>query len=174
MMRAARVSGFIQRVWTVGLTAAVIVATAGTSFAQNPPPQQQPAPAAPQEPPDQMKFTKETPILIFFQVSEEKAADFEAVMAKVKEVLAKSTKPERQAQATRWRLLKAETAQNGIWTYINLLDPSVKDASYDPFKILAEGLPPEEVGALYQKVKDGLKNISIVPLQVALDMKGGG
>jgi hypothetical protein len=156
------------------MTAAIAAATAGIGFAQTTPPptapQQQPAP--PPAPPDQLMFTKEAPTLIFFQVAETSAPDFETVMTKVKEVLAKSTKPERQAQAATWKLLKAESAQAGTWTYINLLNPSVKDVSYDPFKILAEGLPPEEVGALYEKVKVGLKNISIVPLQVALEMKG--
>ena len=48
----------------------------------------------------------------------------------------------------------------------------MKGATYDPFKILGEGLPPEEVGALFQKVGPGLKGISAAPLDLVVNMGG--
>jgi hypothetical protein len=136
---------------------------------------QQPAPAQ-QEPPDQMKFTADA-IMLFFSIKPEGAADFEAVMAKVKEGLAASQKPERQRQAANWRVYKIEQQQQGgIWTYICVIDPVVKEASYDPFKILAEGLPPDQVGELYKKFSAGLNMpnpLSMAPVKLILAMGGG-
>ncbi len=100
-------------------------------------------------------------VTMFFQVAEPAAADFEAFMGKVKEVLSKSDKPERKAQAASWKLfVKLEAATNGILTYIWILDPVAKGVSYDLFKILAEGLPPDQVQEIYKKVGPNIKGIS--------------
>jgi len=139
------------------------------AWAQDPPPQQQAAPA----PPDQMVFNVDQ-MLVVFQIAETHAAEFEAVVGKVKEVLAKSDKPERKQQAAHWRVLKIEAAQNGLLTYFFVIDQVVKGVTYDPFKILAEGLPPEEVRALYDKVSAGLKGINMAPLGKIIDMGGAG
>ncbi len=40
-------------------------------------------------------------------IKPDKAADFEMLVAKLKEALAKSEKPERKAQAAAWKLFKA-------------------------------------------------------------------
>jgi len=56
-------------------------------------------------------------LLGFFQVAEAQGVEFEVTMGKVKEVLAKSDKPERRLQAAHWKLLKATTPQDGILTY---------------------------------------------------------
>ena len=57
-----------------------------------------------------MKFSSDS-TLVLMQVSVASTADFEAAMAKVKEVLAKSDKPERKQQAAHWQVIKAEAAQ---------------------------------------------------------------
>ena len=134
------------------------------------------AQASPQEAPpapDALTFSVDR-MLVIFQIAETSGTDFEVVMGKVKDVLARSDKPERRRQAEHWRLLKVEQPQNGVLTYFFLLDQVVKGASYDPFKILGEGLPPEEVGALYEKIKPGLKGISAAPLGLLVSMGGGG
>jgi len=120
--------------------------------------------------PDPMMFVG--PMLVSFTVAEGSAADFEAVMAKVKEVLAKSEKPERKQQAAHWKILKLEGTPGADLTYFFVIDQVVKGASYDPFKILAEGLGPEEVRALYEKVSSGVKGIRTAPLGKILDMGG--
>src|ERR1700704_5551932 len=56
-------------------------------------------------------------------VKADKTADFEMVMGKVKEALLKSTKPERKAQATGWKIFKAsEPGPNGAAIYVFAFD----------------------------------------------------
>jgi len=119
--------------------------------------------------PDAMVFTADR-MLVSVRVAEAYTTEFEVTMGKVKEVLAKSDKPERKQQAAQWKLLKVGTPQDGVVTYFFLLEQVVKGATYDPFKILGEGLPPEEVGALFQKVGPGLKGISAAPLDLIVNM----
>jgi len=134
--------------------------------------QQTAAPPA-QENKDNMIFTADK-MLVAFSIAESSAADFEAVMEKVKEVLAKSDKPERKQQAQHWKVLRLEASQGGVLTYFCYIDQVVKGATYDPFKILAEGMPPDEVRKLYEKLAPGLKGINLAPLAKIIDMSGGG
>jgi len=130
--------------------------------------------AAPaQEAKDNMVFAVDK-MLIAFSIAESSAADFEAVMEKVKEVLAKSEKPERKQQAAHWKVLRIEAAQAGVLTYFCYIDQVVKGATYDLFKILGEGMPPDDVRKLYEKLAPGVKGINLVPLAKVIDMGGGG
>jgi hypothetical protein len=141
--------------------AAVLIAaglSARPAFAQDPAP---PAAQAP-EPPDALKFTTQDRVFVFFIVTEVGAPVFEEIMAKVKDALDKSEKPERKQQAAHYKVNKLEAVQNGQITYFALLDPVVKNVSYDPFKILAEVLPPADVAALYEKLKPVLVGLSPV------------
>ena len=52
------------------------------------------------------------PLLLNF-IKPDKTADFEMVMGKVKEALAKSEKPERKQQAAGWKVFKADRARSG-------------------------------------------------------------
>src|SRR5689334_12731138 len=99
-------------------------------------------------------------MLVVIRVAEATATDFEVTMGKVKEVLAQSDKPERRRQAANWKLLKATDPQDGIINFFFVLEKVEKGVSYDPFKILGESLPAEEVRALFEKVAPGLKGIS--------------
>jgi hypothetical protein len=141
--------------------------------AQNPAQGQQAQTPAPQ-PADPFVFASDESVLVFLTVTQDTAADFEATMAKVKEVLAKSDKPERKQQAAHWRVTKADVQQNGMFIYVMAIDPVVKGASYNPFKILGEGnLPPADLDALYKKVATGLKGISVMSLHNVVDMTNG-
>lgn len=150
--------------WRVAALVTTIVAWTAVAAAQD---------APPATPPDALTFSVDR-MLVVFQIAEASGTDFEVVMGKVKDVLARSDKPERKLQAEHWRLLKVEAPQNGVLTYYFLLDQVVKGVSYDPFKILGEGLPPEEVGALFEKIKPGLKGIFTAPLGLLVSMGGGG
>jgi hypothetical protein len=142
-----------------GVAFAMIAGVAAPALAQDPPPA-----AAQPDPPDPLKFTHDR-VIVYFLIAEGGTAIFEEVMAKVKQVLDKSDKPERKQQATLYKIARVEQPpQGGMVTYIALLDPVVKDASYDPFKILAEGIPPDEVRALYDKLSPVLKGISAAPI----------
>lgn len=152
-----------------GLSAAVIAA-GGLVLAGEARQTQTPAPAAQQAtPPDPLVFNDDR-LLVSFQVDEAFGTDFEVTMGRVKEVLAKSDKPERRQQAAHWKIMKVGP-NNGVLTYFFLLDEVAKGVTYDPFKILSEGgLPAEEVGELFKKVAPGLKGINAAPMSLYVDM----
>jgi hypothetical protein len=127
--------------------------SAGTVFAQaapaqQPPPQQPPAAAA--AAPTTRTFANDGGLVLNF-IKPDKTADFEAVVAKLKEALQKSEKPERKQQAASWKVFKSpDPAAGGNVLYIFMIDPSVKGADYTVSTILAEAFPTE-VNDLYKK-----------------------
>jgi hypothetical protein len=77
-------------------------------------------------------------------VKADKTADFEMVLGKVKEALAKSEKPERKQQATGWKVFKAsEPGPSGAVIYVFIMDPVVKGGDYSVGQILVEGFGAE-------------------------------
>jgi hypothetical protein len=106
--------------------------------------------------------------LILYTIKADKAADFEMVMNKTKEALAKSDKPGRKEQAAHWKLLKSDAAAaNGNVTYVMLIDPAVKDADYNVINVLNEVFPAE-IQALFKSYTEsfasGLIPINLVPV----------
>jgi hypothetical protein len=103
---------------------------------------QVPAAAMPAVPASRM-FTAEAGVM-FSLIYANKTADFEAVLARVKDALAKSQDPKRRQQALSWRVLKGvEPGPGGNIVYIWLFDPAVKDIEYSITTILAEAFPTE-------------------------------
>ena len=85
-------------------------------------------------------------------IKPDKTADFEALIAKLKEAMAKSEKPERREQAKSWRIYKSpDPAAGGAILYVFFNDPAVKGADYTVTNILGEAFPPEEVTELTKK-----------------------
>jgi hypothetical protein len=81
---------------------------------------------------------------VFSIIKADKTADFEAVMAKVKEGLAKSSDAKRKQMALSWRVFKGlEAAPGGAVVYVWILDPPVKDVEYTVTDILREAFPNE-------------------------------
>jgi len=104
-----------------------------------------------QTPPTTRTFAPDAGIVLNF-IKPDKTADFEAVLAKVKEGLTKSSKPERNAQAKSWKVFKApEALPDKNFLYVFVIDPAVKDADYTISNILAESFPPAEVNDLYKR-----------------------
>jgi len=103
------------------------------------------APGTPPPPavPASRKFTADGG-MIFNVIKPDKAPDFEAVMAKVKEALNKSENPKRKQMALSWRVYKAiESGMGGNLVYVFWFDPPVKDEDYSITQILSEGFPNE-------------------------------
>jgi pyruvate/2-oxoglutarate dehydrogenase complex dihydrolipoamide acyltransferase (E2) component len=129
-----------------------------TAYAQTQtPPTQQPPPAQPaqqaQTAPAARVFASDAGMVLNF-IKPDKTADFEAVMAKLKDALNKSEKPERKQQAASWKIFKSpEPAQNGNVLYVFVIDPAVKNADYTVSTILAEVFP-QEVQTLYKQYAD--------------------
>jgi len=119
----------------LGLVAGVLSAT--SVFGQAAPAAQ--APAAP----SQFVFPGDGGMILNF-VKADKTADFEMVLGKVKEALAKSEKPERKAQAAGWKVFKAsEPGPAGAAIYVFFMDPVAKGAEYKVGDILVEGFGAE-------------------------------
>jgi hypothetical protein len=132
------------------LTVIAGVLAARASFAQQPPAQ-----AAPAKNP--YVFASDGALLLQF-IKADKTADFEMIMAKVKEALNKSDKPERKEQAKSWKLFKAaEAGAGGAAIYVSIIEPAVKGADYTVSTILAEGFPTE-ANALYKTYADVFGN----------------
>ena len=135
----------------VGL--AVGVLSASTVFAQA----AAPAAAAP----NPFVFNGDGGVIFNF-VKADKAADFEMVMGKLKEALAKSDKPERKAQAAGWKYFKAaEAGPGGAVIYVFVMDPVAKGAEYSVGNILVEVLGSTEGQALYKTYSDSYANPAI-------------
>ena len=131
----------------VGLVVGVLAA--GSAQAQQATPPAQQAAAAPAK----RVFGSDAGLVLNF-IKADKTADFEAVMAKLKEALNKSDKPERKAQAAGWKIFKSpEPAAGGNVLYVFVIDPSVKDADYTVSTILAEAFP-QEVQAIFKQYSD--------------------
>jgi hypothetical protein len=93
--------------------------------------------------PASRKFTTEAGVM-FSLILPAKTADFEAVLARVKEALAKSQDPKRKQQALGWRVMKGtEPGPGGNIVYMWLFDPAVKDFDYSITNILLEAFPNE-------------------------------
>jgi hypothetical protein len=103
----------------------------------------QPATPAIASVPTSRRFTSDAGI-IFSVIKADKTADFEAIMARVKEALSKSADPKRKQMALGWRVFKGvETAAGGNFVYVWIIDPPVKDIDYTVTDILKEAFPNE-------------------------------
>jgi len=133
----------------VGLAVGVLSAT--TVFAQ----------AAAPPAPNPFIFPGDGGVILNF-VKADKTADFEMVLGKLKEALAKSEKPERKAQAAGWRYFKAsEPGPSGAVIYVFVLDPVAKGAEYSVGNILVEVLGATEGQALYKTYSESYANPAI-------------
>jgi len=133
-------------------TVVVLVACAlgmQTAPAQPPPPAQQAQAAT-----STRVYTSDAGMVLNF-IKPDKTADFEELIDKLKEAMAKSTKPERQEQAKSWRIYKSpDPAAGGSVLYVFFNDPAVKGADYAVTNILGEAFPPEEATELTKKFID--------------------
>lgn len=115
---------------------------------------QQPAAGASGATPQQTRVFGSDAGLVLNFIKADKTADFEAIVAKLKEALAKSDKPERKQQAASWKVFRAmEPGANGSVLYVFDVDPAVPGADYTVSNILAEAFP-EEVQTLYKQYAD--------------------
>jgi hypothetical protein len=72
-------------------------------------------------------------------IKPDKTADFEMVVAKLRQSLQESPKPERKAQAAGWTVFKCTQMAQGNVVYVMRIDPIVKGAEYDITRIIAGG-----------------------------------
>ena len=139
--------------------------SATTAFAQATPPA-----AAAQAAPTARMFASDAGMVLNF-IKPDKTADFEAVMAKLKEGLQKSENPQRKQQAASWKVFKSpDPAANNNVLYVFVIDPAVKGADYTVSTILAEAFPME-VQDLYKKYAESYaQGQNFVNLQLVSDL----
>jgi hypothetical protein len=144
------------------------------------------------------EFTSDIGVFVIV-VRADKAPAFEAAMAKLKTAFAASAATvARKQQASGWRVLKstetptpstpaipavaatattpavaAVPAGPGLITYIFLIDPVSKKASYDPIEILRE-LLPDDVQSVYDQLKDSWVSATRIGLTELMRMGVAG
>lgn len=153
-------------------TAAMMFVGASITAAQTPPATppttQAPAAATPAEPakvvfPLPQKCQECNVALVTMFIKPDKTADFESVLNKVKESLAKSENPQRKEQAAGWVVFKGADMVQGNAVYIMRIDPIVKGAEYDFMRIIAEVFPVE-VQEIFVKYKDAFAGRGITEM----------
>ena len=115
------------------------------------------------------KFPNDGGMVLNF-IKPDKTADFEAVIAKLKEALQKSDKPERKAQAAGWKVFKSPDPAGANVLYVFIIDPSQKEADYQISNIIAEVLPAEANEILKKYADCYAQGMNIVNLQLIQDL----
>jgi hypothetical protein len=115
----------------------------------------QPPPAAPTVPPVPAALPMAGPTgMVLHAVKADKTAEFEAVMTRLRDLLAASGDQVRRQQGAGWRVYRQATPlADGSVLYISLLDPVVPNAEYDVPRLIAEAAPAE-AAQLYEQFRD--------------------
>ena len=116
-------------------------------------------------------FNNDGGVILNF-IKPDKTADFENIIAKLKEALLKSDKRERKQQAQSWKIFKAsEPAAGGNILYVFVMYPSVKNADYSVANLLTEAFPFYDVNELLKQYAGAYaQNQNIVNLQLIADL----
>jgi hypothetical protein len=132
----------------------------------------QAAPAAQAEPAkNPFMFMSDGSLLINY-VKPDKTGDFEMVMGKVKEALAKSDKPERKQQAEGWKIFKTDLpGPSGAVTYFAIVDPVVKGTDYNMRQILTDAFGVADTNTIYKQLADSVAGQQLVAMTLSLSMK---
>jgi len=92
--------------------------------------------------------------MVFHTIKADRTADFEAVMTRLRDLLAVSGNEVRRQQAAGWRVFRQVAPMaDGAVLYVSVLDPVVANAEYDVPRLLAEAAPGE-AAQLYEQFRD--------------------
>lgn len=128
-------------------------------------------PAAAQEP-QKLTFEGDT-VVWMITVKPDKTADFEAVLAALKDALSKSDSPEAKRQAAGWKVVKGLKPQpDGSIVYMHIISPVVPGADYSLLQnIYPVVTDPTEQRALYDKYAGSFNSTLLqVPFTTVVDM----
>ena len=112
------------------------------------------------EAPQKTTFTGDVAIWAF-NVNADKAADYEAVVAKLKDALQKSEAPEAKQQLAGWKVIKnAQPQPDGSLVYLHVISPVVPDADYSVTNIVYAAIKdPTEQRAFYDQYRGAVKAV---------------
>jgi hypothetical protein len=110
-----------------------------------------------QSAPTKLTFTGDL-VVMAYTINADKTADYDKVIAKVKEALMKSEKPEAKQQLAGWKVMKAAMPQpDGSILYIHVINP-VPDADYTLTNIVYDVFKdPSEQKAFFELYRGALK-----------------
>lgn len=74
-------------------------------------------------------------------IKADKTADFEQVIAKLKDALQKSDKPEQKQQAAGWKIMRGVKDAQGNVIYTHIINPVVPGADYSVMEIIYAAFP---------------------------------
>lgn len=164
-----------------GIVAALLLAAAagGTSAAaQEQPAAQQPA----QQQAQPQAAAPALPALTFngdvalwtVAIKPDKTADFEKIMARVRDGLMKLPEQQRHDQAAGWKVMRLETPlPDGNVAYVHVISPVVRGADYSVMQILYAAFPDERQ-ALYDLYRSAFaQNLSLATGPVTVDLSKG-
>jgi hypothetical protein len=98
-------------------------------------------------------------VLWAFAVIPDKTGDYEQVLAKLKEALMKSERPDAKQQAAGWKVVKNATPNaDGTLVYVHVISPVVAGADYSITNTLYEVFKdPAEQKTLYDQYRGSVK-----------------
>ena len=98
-------------------------------------------------------------VIVMYAVNPGKDADYEQVIAKLKDALNKSTAPEAKQQLAGWKVVKSQNSltKDTSSTYIHIISPVVKGADYSIVNIVYAVSTDDEKRAFYDLYKGALK-----------------
>ena len=133
--------------------------------------QAQAAPAPQAQPVSNQRLFPNDGGMVLNFIKPDKVADFEMVITKLKEALAKSDKPERKQQAAGWKVFKSPDPAGANVLFVFIVDPSVKGADYQISNIIAEAFPPAEANDILKKYAEAYaQGMNIVNLNLTADL----
>lgn len=131
----------------------------------------QAAPAQQAQPVSQERLFPNDAGMVLIFIKPDKTADFEMVMGKLKEALAKSEKPERKQQAAGWKVFKSPDPAGANTLYVFVIDPALKGADYQVSNLIAEAFPPAEANDILKKYAEAFaQGMNIVNLNLIQDL----
>ena len=148
----------------VGILVVLLSATA--AHAQQPPA----APAAQAQAVSNARVFPNDAGMVLNFIKPDKVADFEMVMAKLKEGLQKSENPQRKQQAASWKVFKSADPAGANVLYVYIIDPAVKGADYQVSNIIAEAFPAEANDILKKYADCYAQGMNILNLVVLHDL----
>ena len=109
--------------------------------------------------------------LLTVAINADKTADFEKIMQRTREALAKSDEPERRRQAEGWKVMRVQQPlADGTIAYVHIIYPVVAGANYAIMQILYDAFPDERQ-TLYDLYRGAFaKNLSLATGSVTVDL----
>jgi hypothetical protein len=104
-------------------------------------------------------------------IKPDKTADFERIMAKLRDALINSAEPGRKQQAAGWKVMKVDKPlPDGNIAYVHIINPVSAGADYSVMQTLYDAFPDERQ-ALYEAYRGAFaQNLSLAAGRVVLDM----